>query len=92
MNTNDRDSAFAGSIPALYEKYLVPMIFEPYAADIADRVAARRPARVLELAAGTGAVTRRLASVLPSCSQARPCTMNCRPPTRNASPRTGAEV
>jgi len=69
MNTNDRDSAFAGSIPALYEKYLVPMIFEPYAADIADRVAARRPARVLELAAGTGAVTRRLASVLPATTR-----------------------
>ena len=69
MNTNDRDSAFAGSIPELYEKYLVPMIFEPYAIDIADRVAARRPSCVLEIAAGTGAVTRRLASVLPATTR-----------------------
>jgi SAM-dependent methyltransferase len=59
------DRAFAGSIPQLYEQYLVPLIFEPYAADLARRVALRRPARVLEIAAGTGVVTRRLASTLP---------------------------
>jgi len=65
MNASDRDATFAGSVPQLYEKYLVPLIFQPYAVDIADRVAARRPGRVLELAAGTGVVTRRLASLLP---------------------------
>jgi len=59
------DKVFAGSIPKLYETYLVPLIFEPYATDLADRVAARRPARVLEIAAGTGVVTRALASALP---------------------------
>jgi SAM-dependent methyltransferase len=59
------DSAFAGSIPQLYERYLVPLIFEPYAADLATRVASRSPSRVLELAAGTGVVTRRLAATLP---------------------------
>jgi SAM-dependent methyltransferase len=65
MNPSDSDRAFAGSIPQLYEQYLVPLIFEPYAVDIARRVALRRPARVLEIAAGTGVVTRQLANHLP---------------------------
>jgi SAM-dependent methyltransferase len=65
MNTSGTDKVFAGSVPALYETHLVPLIFEPYAVDIANRVAARNPASVLEIAAGTGVVTRRLASVLP---------------------------
>jgi ubiquinone/menaquinone biosynthesis C-methylase UbiE len=43
---------------------LVPLIFEPYAADLANRLAARSVTRVLEIAAGTGVVTRSLASVL----------------------------
>jgi SAM-dependent methyltransferase len=60
------DTAFAGSIPQLYEQYLVPLIFAPYAIDIASRVQALRPSRVLEIAAGTGVVTRELARVLPS--------------------------
>jgi SAM-dependent methyltransferase len=63
--SSDRDKVFAGSIPRLYEAYLVPLIFEPYAADLVNRVAPRSPGRVLEIAAGTGVVTRNLASVLP---------------------------
>ena len=59
------DKIFAGSIPKLYESHLVPLIFEPYAADLAKRLAGRRPARVLEVAAGTGVVTRALAGTLP---------------------------
>jgi len=58
------DTRFAGAIPALYDEVLVPMMFAPYAADMARRVAARRPRRVLEIAAGTGAVTRALAAAL----------------------------
>lgn len=58
------DRAFAGSIPTIYEKYLVPLIFEPYAEDLVKRLASRSPRRVLEIAAGTGVVTRRMASVL----------------------------
>ena len=65
MNPPSIDSAFAGSIPQLYEQYLVPLIFEPYAAALSLRVAQRQPSRVLEIAAGTGVVTRRLASALP---------------------------
>ena len=59
------DIAFSGSIPALYDRYLVPMLFEPYARDLAQRVAASAPRDILETAAGTGVVTAFLASALP---------------------------
>jgi SAM-dependent methyltransferase len=59
------DKVFAGSIPALYESHLVPLIFEPYAEDIARRLSGMRAGRLLEIAAGTGVVTRRLAASLP---------------------------
>ena len=65
MSSPDTDKVFAGSIPKLYETYLVPLIFEPYAADLVNRLASRSLTRVLEIAAGTGVVTRTLASVLP---------------------------
>lgn len=58
------DSVFAGSIPDIYDDYLVPLIFEPYANDLANRVAARAPKNVLETAAGSGVVTRALAPLL----------------------------
>ena len=64
MSGPDSDAAFSGSIPQLYETYLVPMIFAPYAADLASRLAHRPVTRVLEIAAGTGAVTRALAATL----------------------------
>ena len=65
MSAPDADTVFTGSIPKLYEEYLVPLIFEPYAVDLVKRVASRSPADVLEVAAGTGVVTRKLASTLP---------------------------
>src|SRR4029453_11416704 len=65
MQSSDLDRSFAGSIPQLYEQYLVPLIFEPYASEMAERVRRRRPRAVLEVAAGTGVVTRRLAAALP---------------------------
>ena len=65
MNAPDTDHAFAGSIPKLFETLLVPLIFEPYADDLAARVATRAPRRVLEIAAGTGVVTRHMALLLP---------------------------
>jgi len=61
---SNTDKVFAGSVPRVYEQYMVPLIFEPYAADLAVRVAQRQPSRVLEVAAGTGVVTRRLADAL----------------------------
>lgn len=65
MTRPNTDKVFAGSIPKLYETYLVPLIFEPYAADLMHRLRTRRLSRVLEIAAGTGVVTRALASGLP---------------------------
>jgi SAM-dependent methyltransferase len=65
MSSPNSDKVFTGSIPKLYETYLVPLIFEPYAADLTNRLASRSVTRVLEIAAGTGVVTRNLASVLP---------------------------
>jgi SAM-dependent methyltransferase len=65
MTGKTLDRGFAGSIPEIYDNYLVPLIFEPYAADIAQRLRARSVTRVLEIAAGTGVVTRAMASALP---------------------------
>ena len=65
MASPNSDKVFAGSIPKLYDTHLVPLIFEPYATDLANRLRSRSLARVLEIAAGTGVVTRALASALP---------------------------
>ena len=59
----ETDKLFSGSIPKLYETHLVPLIFEPYAADLKKRVGSMNVSRILEVAAGTGVVTRALASV-----------------------------
>jgi len=65
MTSRDTDKIFSGPVPKLYETYLVPLIFEPYAGDLVVRLKARPVSRVLEIAAGTGVVTRALASALP---------------------------
>ncbi|MFS8978083.1 class I SAM-dependent methyltransferase [Cupriavidus necator] len=65
MGMQQSDKVFAGAIPDIYESLLVPMIFAPYAADMAARIAALQPRRVLELAAGTGVLTRELARRMP---------------------------
>jgi ubiquinone/menaquinone biosynthesis C-methylase UbiE len=54
------DRVFAGSIPEVYDRLMVPMQFEPMARDMAARVAALAPDSVLETAAGSGALTREL--------------------------------
>ncbi|HMG46630.1 MAG TPA: methyltransferase domain-containing protein [Allosphingosinicella sp.] len=54
------DTLFAGSIPALYDRLLGPLLFEPYARDLAERAGAFGPRRILETAAGTGIVTAAL--------------------------------
>ena len=54
------DTVFSGSIPSLYDRYVGPLIFEPYAEDLANRLSALNAERVLETAAGTGIVTRAL--------------------------------
>lgn len=61
----ETDKVFQGSIPENYDRYMVPLIFEPYAADIARRAASFSPSAILETAAGSGVVTRALAPMLP---------------------------
>jgi ubiquinone/menaquinone biosynthesis C-methylase UbiE len=61
----DADRNFRGSIPALYDRYLGPMIFAPYAEDMAARLAGLAEGALLETAAGTGMVTRALDARLP---------------------------
>jgi SAM-dependent methyltransferase len=65
MSHLEQDTVFAGSIPELYDTYFVPLIFEPYADEVARRVGSSGPSRVLETAAGTGILTRALARSLP---------------------------
>ncbi len=72
------DKVFAGSIPEIYDRFLVPLIFEPYAIDLATTLAKGRPESVLEVAAGTGVVTRALAARLPA--QTRLAATDLNPP------------
>lgn len=60
------DKVFAGSIPEIYDRYLVPLIFDSYALNLAERVVITEPRDVLETAAGTGVLTRAIASRLPA--------------------------
>ena len=66
MHSAPSDQAFSGSIAQLYEQYLVPRIFAAYAKDLARRLVLLQPSAVLEVAAGTGAVTRQMAAQLPA--------------------------
>ena len=61
----EQAARFVGSIPEHYDRNLGPRIFVDFAADLTRRVAGRRPGEVLELAAGTGIVTRQLRDGLP---------------------------
>jgi len=65
----DSDKVFAGSIPEIYDRLLVPLIFEPYALDLAERVRKLEPRDILEVACGTGALTRAIASRLSAQSR-----------------------
>jgi ubiquinone/menaquinone biosynthesis C-methylase UbiE len=60
-----QDIGFSGSIPAIYDRYMVPLIFAPYAAEVARRARMFMPGHVLETAAGTGVVTDALHRALP---------------------------
>jgi ubiquinone/menaquinone biosynthesis C-methylase UbiE len=56
---------FSGSVPDFYDRYLGPVLFEPYAAELVSRLPTGDRLRVLEIACGTGIVTRRLREALP---------------------------
>lgn len=58
------DSGFVGAIPEFYDTFLVPLIFQSYANDLAARIAALSPSSILEPAAGSGVLPRALAAQL----------------------------
>ena len=62
---SQQHAAFTGSIPENYDRYLGPALFEPYARDLAGRLEVAEGASVLEVACGTGILTRRLLERLP---------------------------
>jgi ubiquinone/menaquinone biosynthesis C-methylase UbiE len=62
----EKDAAFVGSIPEYYDRYLGPMLFVPYAVDFVQRLRVPENSALLELACGTGLVTRRLREALPN--------------------------
>ena len=62
----DDATRFSGTIPDQYEHGMAPAMFVDFAEDMARRVAAESPATVLEVAAGTGLVSRRLRDRLPA--------------------------
>lgn len=53
-------------MPAAYDRWLAPALFRPFASDLAERVARRTPRRVLEIAAGTGVLTRAMVAAVPA--------------------------
>ena len=62
---SEMNRSFAGSMPELYDRILVPVMFEPFARDLAERLRGMTSGHILEIAAGTGIVTRALTRVLP---------------------------
>jgi ubiquinone/menaquinone biosynthesis C-methylase UbiE len=58
----EKIAVFTGSIPANYDKYLGPFLFEPYALDLVSRLQDKKYNDILEIACGTGRVTKHLAS------------------------------
>jgi ubiquinone/menaquinone biosynthesis C-methylase UbiE len=72
----DADKLFVGSMPAFYDRYLGPFIFEPYAGELAQRVARFGPQHLLETAAGTGIVTRAMAQALPATASITATDLN----------------
>ena len=70
------DSVFGRLLPEIYDTYLVPLIFEPYAADMAARLGMLAPSKTLEVACGTGVVTRAIAASLPRSTQITATDLN----------------
>jgi ubiquinone/menaquinone biosynthesis C-methylase UbiE len=66
---DNKNAQFAGSIPAAYDRYLGPILFQPYAQDLINRLKVGENSSVLELACGTGILTRVLRDRLPQTAR-----------------------
>ncbi|MDQ1438610.1 MAG: hypothetical protein QOK43_2239 [Acidimicrobiaceae bacterium] len=66
MMAGDSDRVWVDSMPDAYDRWLVPAVFHPFAVDLAGRVPAHAPDRVLELAAGTGVLTNEILAARPT--------------------------
>ena len=86
----DEPAQFSGSIPAAYDRYLRTLLFQPYAEDLAARLEMRGPGSVLELACGTGILTRVLRSRLPPTVKLTATDLN-EPMFRNAADKFAKE-
>jgi ubiquinone/menaquinone biosynthesis C-methylase UbiE len=83
------DTVFAGSIPHVYDRYMVPLLFAPYANFVAERAKALAPSDILETAAGTGVVTEALHRAMPG---ARITASDLNPPMlEQAARRVGGD-
>jgi ubiquinone/menaquinone biosynthesis C-methylase UbiE len=80
----NKNAQFAGSIPAAYDRYLGPVLFQPYAEDLAARLNVDANGSVLELACGTGILTRVLRDGLPATARLVATDLN-EPMFRNAA-------
>jgi ubiquinone/menaquinone biosynthesis C-methylase UbiE len=85
---DNKNAQFAGSIPAAYDRYLGPILFQPYAEDLAARLTADAKGSVLELACGTGILTRVLRDRLPASTRLVATDLN-EPMFRNATQKFG---
>ena len=65
----DANARFQGTIPDLYDRHLGPVIFRPYAEDLAQRLIVSDADRVLETACGTGILTKELRARLPRAAR-----------------------
>ena len=81
---------FAGSVPEIYDRLMVPMVFADAAVLLADEVAARRPSTILEVAAGTGVLTRALLAACPGAGVV--ATDLSQPMLDRAAERVGADA
>lgn len=68
MNEIRSENLFVGSIPEIYDRLMVPMIFAEAAALLASEVSERRPEAILETAAGTGVLTEALLNACDGCA------------------------
>jgi ubiquinone/menaquinone biosynthesis C-methylase UbiE len=68
MAPDEKNRLWVGSMPEAYDRWLAPAMFHPFAVDLARRAARLIPRRVLEIAAGTGVLTRELITAIPSAA------------------------